>query len=189
MFIAAIRRLAGEIVPLLVVTCVALGSLALVRIAAVPQWRTLRMLSPQAARYSALARDTAGLRIVTEELLDKKEKLARQYALVVPSPEAGGPQNADLPGVLGILIQRAKEADIRFVKMQPVDDARDARHQGGTGYPVVLEMTTSYGSLGRFVSSLEELPRQFTVERLAVTVRKNGLDVRILVTCILAKAG
>ena len=48
-------------------------------------------------------------------------------------------------------------------------------------------MTTSYRSLGRFVSSLEQLPQALRIDRLAITEEKNGLMVRLLVTCFIGK--
>jgi Tfp pilus assembly protein PilO len=184
MLVTAFRRLAGEIVPILVFSCAALGALAVMRAVVVPQWRCLRDLSGDVSRHRALASDTSRLREITAQLLDKKEKLVRQCALV--APRQAGPPSADLSGILQLLITRAKEADIRFVKMEPIEETQ---HKGLGEYPVVLQMTTSYQSLGRLVSSLEELPRQLSVGRVAITAVKNGLDVRILVTCFLKKAG
>jgi Tfp pilus assembly protein PilO len=183
MFIAAFRRLAGEIVPILVLSCAALGLLAAMRIAAVPQWRELRTLSREISRSTELVSDKNRFQTVTAGLLDKKEQLTRLYSRVAPAQNS--PASADLSGILQLLIQRAKEADIRFVKMEPIEETQ----RKGQEYPVVLEMATSYESLGRFVSSLEEMPRQLSVDRLAITAQKNGLDVRILVTCFLRKAG
>ena len=184
MFIAAFRRLAGEIVPILVFSCAALGLLAAMRIAAVPQWRELRALSREISRSTDLVSDKNRFQTVTAGLLDKKEQLTRLYSRVAPAQNPSA-ASADLSGILQLLIQRAKEADIRFVKMEPIEETQ----RKGQEYPVVLEMTTSYESLGRFVSSLEEMPRQLSVDRLAITAQKNGLDVRILVTCFLRKAG
>jgi Tfp pilus assembly protein PilO len=184
MFITTLRRLAGEIVPILVFSCAALGSLAAVRIAAVPQWRELSALSSETSRYTSFVSDRNRFQTITAQLLDKKEQLTRLSSRVAPDAHAGA-EPADLSGVLQLLILRAKQADIRFVKMEPVGEVQ----RKGQEYPVVLEMTASYESLGRFVSSLEELPRTLSVDRLAITVQRNGLDVRILVTCFLGKAG
>jgi hypothetical protein len=189
MFTTAFRRLAGEIIPILVFSCAALVSLLAVKDVATPRWQALRALSHEVSRYKALASDKNRLREVTAQLLDKKKRLETQCAQTSPPKELKDALSpADLSGVLQLLIQLAKDADIRFVKMQPLEGT----NKGGAErreYPVILEMTTSYESLGRYVSSLEELPGRFSVGRLAVTVQKNGLDVRILVTCFLAKAG
>jgi Tfp pilus assembly protein PilO len=84
-----------------------------------------------------------------------------------------------------LLIARAGAADIRFVKMLP---QQEVVHGDRIEFPVVLETTASYHSLGRFVSSLEKLPAVLRIERLAITAQKSDLDVKILITCFLRKA-
>jgi Tfp pilus assembly protein PilO len=179
---APLRRLAGEIIPVLVFSCAVLAALVVVHYAVLPQRTALRALSGENSRYKALVSDKNRYQAIKTLLLDKKEQLEGRLRSV--APQARGQSN-DLSGLLQLLILRAKDAGIRFVKMQPLDEAK-RRMQGE--YPVVLEMTTSYQSLGRFVSSLEELPRLLSVERLAITARKGMLDVKILVTCYLEKA-
>jgi Tfp pilus assembly protein PilO len=180
----ALRRLAGEIIPVLVFSCAVLLSLVLLRFAAAPQWQRLQVKNGEIAHYRTLVSDKNRYQAIKERLLDKKARLSRQYALYVPAQ--GAPAGSDLSGMLQLLIVRARDADIRFVKMQP---QQETQREKQVDYPVVLELTTSYHSLGRFISSLEELPQAVKIERLAVTAGKNGLDVRILVTCFLKKAG
>jgi Tfp pilus assembly protein PilO len=182
MYSATCRRLAGEIIPVLVFSCAVLATLVVVRQAVLPQRTALCALSDENSRYKALVSDKNRYQAIKALLLDKKEKLEGRLRPVAPPPQG---RSADLSGLLQLLILRAKDADIRFVKMQPLDEAQ--RRMRGE-YPVVLEMTTSYQSLGRFVSSLEELPRLLTVERLAITAQKGMIDVKILVTCYLEKA-
>lgn len=176
------RRLAGEIIPLAVVSCAMLLSLALARYALVPQCRAYRAADAEVSHVKTLVSDKDRYGAIRARLLGKQQQLAQAYGRLAPSQS--GPAAGDLPGLLQLLIGRAKEADIRFVKMLP---QQETLRQGRSEYPVILEMTTAYHSLGRFVSSLEELPRFFRVERLAVTAQNNGLDVRLLVTCFLAK--
>ena len=125
-------------------------------------------LSEQAASTSlrsTIAADNARLK-------DKLTKLA-----------AGMGDANDLSGLLGVLIDRASSAGIRFVKVQPQGEKRENDY---TLYPVVLEMTTSCKSLGTFVASLESIPQIVRVGRLSVTaLRGERLDVKILITCFL----
>jgi Tfp pilus assembly protein PilO len=177
-----LRRLAGEIIPLAVVSCAVLLSLALARYALVPPWQAYRAIEAEVSHVKTLVSDRDRYGAIRERLLGKQRQLALAYGRLAPTQP--GPAAGDLSGLLQLLIARAKEADIRFVKILP---QQEIQRQGRSEYPVILEMTTAYPSLGRFVSSLEELPRFFRVERLAVTAQNNGLDVRILVTCFLAK--
>jgi Tfp pilus assembly protein PilO len=176
------RRLAGEIIPLAVISCAVLLSLALARYALVPQWQTYRATSAGISHFRTLVSDKDRYGAIRERLLGKRQQLDQAWHRLAPSQSASSA--GDLSGILQLLIARARDADIRFVKMLP---QQETRRPEKSEYPVILEMTTAYHSLGRFVSSLEELPRLFRVERLAVTAQKNGLDVRILVTCFLAK--
>jgi hypothetical protein len=176
------RRLAGEIIPLAVFSCAMLLSLALARYLFVPQWQRYRVINAEVSHFKTLVSDNNRYGAIRARLLGKQQQLGLAYGRLAPlqSGQAAG----DLSGLLQLLIARARDADIRFVKMLP---QQETRRQAQGEYPVILEMTTEYHSMGRFVSSLEELPRLFRVERLAVTAQKNGLDVRILVTCFLAK--
>ena len=176
------RRLSGEIIPLAVFSGAVLLSLCVARYALAPLWQGYRAVAAEVSHVKMLVSDKDRYGAIRTRLIDKQQQLSHGYARLAPGQ--AGPAAADLSGLLQLLIAKAKDADIRFVKMLP---QQEARRQGRAEYPVVLEMTTAYHSLGRFVSSLEDLPRVFRVERLAVTAQKNGLDVRVLVTCFLAK--
>jgi Tfp pilus assembly protein PilO len=183
MYLKTFRRFGGEIIPFCAVSGAVLLSLALVRYAVAPQWQRYGALTAEVSHMKSLVSDKNRYQAIKTRLLDKQQLLARTCARIAPG--ASGLAAADLSGLMQLLISRAREADIRFVKMLPQPESQ---RQGMVDFPVILEMTTSYQSLGRFVSSLEELPQTIRVERLALTARKNALDVRILVTCFLNKA-
>jgi Tfp pilus assembly protein PilO len=182
MHVQGLRRLTGELIPLAVFSCAVLLSLVLARYALVPQWQGYRAAAAEISHFKTLVSDKNRYGAIRARLLGKQQQLDRAYERLAPMQS--GPAADDRSGLLQLLIARAREADIRFVKMLP---QQETRRQAQIEYPVILEMTTAYHSLGRFVSSLEDLPRLFRVERLAVTVQKSSLDVRILVTCFLAK--
>jgi Tfp pilus assembly protein PilO len=176
----ALRLISAVIVPVLVFSCASLATAALVRYFIAPRLAHLSSQRAQAAWYKRLVSEKDQNQALIGILLGKKQELAKKIdQSKIPQQSA-----ADLPSLLQLLISKAKEADIRFVKMEPQADA--ARPRDGS-YPVILEMTTSFASLGRFVSSLERLPHVLRIDRLAVTEEKTGLDVRILVTCSLEK--
>jgi Tfp pilus assembly protein PilO len=183
MFSSACRRFTGEIIPVLVVSCAVLAALAAVRFAALPQWQEIRAIRQEASLYRALVSDKNRYQAITAVLVDKKEQL--EGRLLRAAPSGGDMPRIDASGLLQDLIQRADKSGIRLDKIQPLDEGqRRARNE----YPVVLSMETSFLSLGRFVSSCEESPRLFSIERLAITARKNQLDIKILVTCFPEKA-
>jgi Tfp pilus assembly protein PilO len=80
-----------------------------------------------------------------------------------------------------MIIERANAADIKFVKMQPLADTKTGTP---TNYPMVLELTASYNSYGRFIAALETQPSTVRVDRIAITAQKNTmLEIRTLITC------
>lgn len=181
MYAKTFRRLGREIIPVLAFSVAAFLSAALMRYAFVPQWQGLRALRAERTYYKSLVSDTNRYQAIKTLLLQKKERLNRKYDSMI----AGyGSMPSDLPVLLQMLINRAKEADIRFARMQP---QQEIRRQAQVECPVILETTTSYHALGRLVSSLEEMPQLLSIDRLAITAQKRGIDVRILVTCFLKK--
>jgi Tfp pilus assembly protein PilO len=178
MFITVVRRLAGEIIPFTGFTVAVLASLVVARYVALPYWHSLHSFSEGAAYYRELSSDKNRYQAVKAGLMEKRNLLAEKYRHVAPPQPQGA--SADLSGLLQLLIQRAADNSIRLDKIQPVEDRQ--RSEKGE-YGVVLETTTSYQSLGRFLASIEGIPRLVSVERLAVTAGRNGLETRILVTC------
>jgi Tfp pilus assembly protein PilO len=82
-----------------------------------------------------------------------------------------------------MIIAKANAADIKFVKMQPQAETKSGT---STIYPMVLELTATYYSYGRFIAALEMQPSIVQVDRIAITAQKNGsLDIRTLITCFI----
>jgi hypothetical protein len=88
----------------------------------------------------------------------------------------------DLSGLLRLIIDDAGAAGIRFVKIQPLSDTSKA----ATSVPLALEFTTTYNSMGKFISSIEVRPYLFHISRLSVTAIKNNLiEVQIYAVCFI----
>jgi len=182
MFTSSVRRLAGEIIPFVCFTVAVLASLVIARYGALPYGHSTRSYSEGAAYYRELSSDKNRFQAVKAGLVEKGELLASKYRRIAPPQPEG--QSLDLSGLLQLLIQRAADASIRLDKIQPMEDR--PRSEKGE-FPVVLDMTTTYQSLGRFLVAIEEIPRLVSVDRLAITAGKSGLETRVLVTCYLRK--
>lgn len=164
---------------LLVFSCAALFSLALVRYAAAPQWAALAKNNAALAhlKYSISAEN--GGASIAKRLIDKRDSLGIKFHDL--RLEVG--ETKDLPGVLQMIIAKANAADIQFVKMQPQTETSAGP---AAAYPIILEMSASYNSLGRFVSAIEAMPYVIRVDRIAITAQHNELlEIRILVTCFI----
>jgi Tfp pilus assembly protein PilO len=89
----------------------------------------------------------------------------------------------DLSALLGVLIDRADSAGVRFVRIQPQGESSAGDY---VLYPVVLEFATAFDPLAKLIASLESLPQLVRVDRVAVTAAHEGkLNVSILCTCFL----
>jgi Tfp pilus assembly protein PilO len=178
MFSKTYRFIAGEIAHICIVSCALLASLVLVRAAVLPSVYSLGRTHTQLSLYRDLVADKEKYTAIKTLLTSRKASLVEKKRDLAFSNMAA----PDLSSLLQLLITRAKDADIRFVKMQPEVASKSEQ----ATYPVVLEMTTSYHSLGRFIASLESVPQAVRIDRLAITAQNSNLDVRILVTCFLS---
>jgi len=85
-----------------------------------------------------------------------------------------------ISGILEELISRSKESGIVLAKIQPQVETRSDNF---ISIPVLIETTTDYYNLSRFITSLETLPHILQISRLAIETNRNGgLNVRLLVT-------
>lgn len=171
------KRLSREQELLLLLSAGLLMVLLLCQLWLVPSWQRFVSVNQSVAQYrerieraDVLQTLKQQLNLTGEQLSQRKEALSEDLV-----------QADDISGLLQMLIQRAKLADIAFVKMQPLAERRMDDY---SEYPVELELITSYLSLGQLVASLESVPQMIRLERMALTVTKgNKLEVRLLVNC------
>ena len=173
------RTLNGVIIAVLAFSLSLFIALGLVRAVAQPQWESVGTALSRLTTLKKGLRDPHGLEAIKRRLMAQQDSLSASFNDL--SRHFG--ETKDLPGALRMLIEKANAADIQFVKMQPHSEGAPDKEGH---YPIVLEMTASYNSLGRFISSLETVPHMVHVDRLAITAARNAmLDIRIQVTCYL----
>jgi hypothetical protein len=112
-----IRRLAGEIIPVAVFSGAVLLSVCLARFWLAPLREGCRAVNAEASHVRTLVSDKDRYGAIRARLLDKQRQLAAAYGRLAPQQPLPGA--ADLSGLLQLLIAKAKDADIRFVKMLP----------------------------------------------------------------------
>ncbi len=177
------RRLSRCAPPLLAFSCAVFLCLALVYFIALPQWGSFSRFSGRLNRLKEVLSEKNGAAALKSRFLDLQDSLKAASASL--SLEFG--ETKDLPGILRLLIAKANAADIQFVKMQPQTETALG---AAVTYPIVLELTTSYHSLGRFISSIEAMPHLVRVDRVALIAgRNNTVEARILVTCFFHSNG
>ena len=115
MYDKALRFISAVAVPVLVFSCAAFVSAVIVRYCVVPQRAILSSQAAQTASYRRLVSEKDKYRAIIAIMLGKKDSLTQKIERF-SVPQRGA---ADLPSLLQLLISKAKEADIRFVKMEP----------------------------------------------------------------------
>jgi Tfp pilus assembly protein PilO len=164
-------------VPVLVFSLAALVSLVIMRYFMAPQFEALAANKAVLASFSNSNFGENGNASIKKRFINDGDSLKAKYHDLIR--EVGGPK--DLSGVLQMIIERANAADIKFVKMQPLADTKTGMP---ANYPMVLELTASYNSYGRFIAALETQPSTVRVDRIAITAQKNNmLEIRTLITC------
>ncbi len=180
MYTTVKRAIEKELVPFTALALAVCVLTVLVRYAIVPGWQRNASMRKEVMKYKTLvSRDTEydelknAIRGKLKSLEEKHTELTQGLA---------DPQ--DLSGLLQMIFDKAWDADIRFDKTIPQPEVRGTDY---IHYPVLLEMTTSYNSLGKFVTSLERIPQIVRVERVAITVLNDeSIYARVLITCFLS---
>ncbi len=180
MHTTTLQRLKKELPVLLALAASVCIAGIIVRYLALPNAIELANNSSEMNVYSEVLSAKDDLASVKNQIALEQDSLSEKFQRLTQG--MGDPE--DLSSILGILIGKAEDAGIHFIrKVQPQDESRRNDY---VLYPVVLEMTTSCESLGKFVAGIESVPHLVRMSRLAVTAQRGGkLDVRVLVTCFL----
>lgn len=166
--------------PLAVLTLAFCLFTMVVRYAIVPGWQRNTSIRNEVRNYKTLIQGDNEYNALKNTLREKQRLLEKKHTDLTQ----GLADPHDLSGLLQMIFDKAWEADIRFDKTVPQPEVQGTDY---IHYPVQLEMTTSYTSLGKFIASLERIPQIVRVERIALTAQSDGLlYVRILITCYLS---
>jgi Tfp pilus assembly protein PilO len=142
-------------------------------------WQSGEIVRKEVSLYKTLIDGSSEYEEFKNEIKDKQTQLEKKHTELTQG--LADPQ--DLSGLLQMIFDKAWDADIRFDKTVPQKETqgKDYMH-----YPVLLEMSTTYKSLGKFVSSLERMPQIVRVDRVAMSAKDNEtISARMLITCFL----
>jgi len=149
---------------------------------AVPQWSAYKEHNRLIRHYDTFISSTEGFDKMRQELEVRNEALKSKLdnALAhIPSHSVSG--------ILEELINRSKESGVVLAKIQPQAETKSA---SVISIPVLIETTTDYNKLSRFITSLETLPQILQISRLAIETNRTGeLNIRLLVTCLVSLEG
>jgi Tfp pilus assembly protein PilO len=176
------RSLIAEIPLLVIASGAAALVLALVHFVMVPQAAELKKQRIELQRYQTLISSENGFVKIKQDLTAKIDTLRSR---LIRSRTDLKRDSADLGGYLEVLIGLAKKNDIRFARIQPQAESQSADY---TVYPVMFVLTTTYHSLGRFLSELEKVPDLYSVDRIALDAAPDEkCTVHLLVSCLIPR--
>ncbi|HEX2956803.1 MAG TPA: type 4a pilus biogenesis protein PilO [Chitinispirillaceae bacterium] len=174
-----IGQLNSEALPVFTFCLSLLITVSLLTYVIVPKWLEVQKVKIQLNKYRNLISSENGFAQIKNDIKEKNRLLSEKLDKI--SNKLSNTQ--ELAGYLELLIEKGKTHDIRFVKMQPQPEIKN---QDYTFFPILLEMSTTYNSLGHFISSLEKLPYYFKVERLAIeSITSGRIEVKLMVTSII----
>jgi Tfp pilus assembly protein PilO len=165
---------------LLYVSIILLLSSALFYFLVIPQVNKLIVNRTEYKSVNNLISSESGFLQIKKDIQLKNDKLIEKVASFSGPLSDGTPE---LSYFLETLIAKAKASEIRFVKMEP-----QAENKGRdfNMFPILLDFTTTYHSLGQFVSSIEKLPQLYRVNRIFIEAKSEGrIGVKILITCLI----
>ncbi len=180
MYTSVKRTIEKELIPFSVITVSFFLLTALIRYAIVPFWSGASAVRNEVFRYKRLIKAKDEYVELKNIIREKHKDLEKKHTELTHG--LGDPN--DLSGLLQMIFDKAWESGIRFDKTLPKKEFRGPDY---VHYPIMLEMTTTYNSLGKFIASLERMPQIVRVNRVAITSKNNELiSVHILITCFLA---
>ena len=173
-------RIERELVTICVVSgALFLASLAL-RYAVAPGVQRLAAARRTVADMTRRVEKESGNQGLQAEIEAKQQRLNDKLA----SLRSGLADPSDISSLLQVVFNKAWEAGVRIEKAEPQEQSQQKLH---VAYPLLIEITGTYNSVGKFVSLVESSPQFLRIERLALTSKPGGvLQARALVACFLA---
>ncbi|MCL2689219.1 MAG: type 4a pilus biogenesis protein PilO [Chitinispirillia bacterium] len=148
---------------------------ASITVIAIPQWSSYKEHTERIRHYDTFILSSEGFDKMRKELELKNETLKSKLnsaSVHIPS--------RSISGILEELISRSKESGVVLAKIQP---QAETKSENSASILVLIEATTDYDKLIRFITSLETLPQILQISRAAIETNRNGeLNVRLLVT-------
>ncbi len=165
---------------LLTVGTAVLITAVLLRYAIIPELNSLSDNIHQYTTVNELISSEAGFSKIVDQIKKKNNAVQKKLLSLIGNTS----ENAhDLSGFLETLINKANSSDIRFIKIEPL---AETQNQDFKISPIVLNFTSTYNALGQFVSSVENIPQMYKVDRLFLEAKSDGkVGVKMMVTCFI----
>lgn len=180
MYAVVKRTIEKEFIPISTLILAVFVFTVLVRYSIVPGWLRNATIRKEVRNYQTLIRRTTEYDELKNAIREKQQLLEKKHTDLTQ----GLADPHDLSSLLQMIFDKAWEVDIRFDRTIPQTEVRGTDY---IHYPVLLEMRTSYNSLGKFIASLERMPQIVRVDRVAVTAtEEENIYARLRITCFLS---
>ena len=180
MYTAIKRAINKELVPLVSLVLALFICTSLLLYVIIPTVQRSLDLQDELSRYKTLIRGDEKYGKLKNEIREKQKELEKKHTELTQ----GLADPHDLSGLLQMIFDKAWQAEIRFDKTVP---QKEVKGKDYIHYPVLLEMTTTYNQLGKFISSLENIPQIVRVNRVAIMAKDDEkIRVPVLITCFLS---
>lgn len=173
------RAINKELIPLVSIVLGLFICTTLLHYAIIPTIKHSIILRDELSRYNMLIRGDEKYDKLKTEIREKQKELEKKHTELTQ----GLADPHDLSGLLQMIFDKAWKTGIRFDKTVP---QKEIKGKDYIHYPVLLEMTTTYNQLGKFISSLENIPQIVQVNRVALIAKDDErILARVLITCFL----
>jgi Tfp pilus assembly protein PilO len=144
----------------------------------IPQINLLKRNLHQYSAINNLISSESGFTKIVDKIKKKNETIQNKlYKISGVQAE----NSHELSAFLETLINCANASNIQFVKIDPLPESQD---KDFTLSPIVLDFTSTYNSLGKFVSSVEKIPQMYKINRLFVEAKSESkIAVKMMITC------
>jgi hypothetical protein len=176
------KNIIHTILPVLLLTVSCGFAVILISGAVMPQWKASMRSIRTERYYRANLENELGLRSLIRIYTEKQERLQSK----IVEFRGGFENNGELSEFIQIIYDAAwkeKKESILFNKTLPQTETQAGAY---LQCPIIFELTTDYGSLGRLVAFIERIPHIFRIEGIAISSRKtNAIDATLVVTAFL----
>ncbi len=179
MYSAIKRKIENELVPIALLILSFFIFTALLLFAVELYWQQGAKVRKEVTWYKTHINSSSKYEELKNKIKEKQKLLEQKHTELTQ----GLADPHDLAGLLQMIFDKAWQVDIQFDKTVPQDEQRKKDY---IHYPVLLEMTTDYISLGKFISSLELMPQIVHIDRVGINAKTNKkIQARMLITCFL----
>ena len=179
MYASVKRTIEYELIPFLFCALSLFAATVLIKHVILPGWQAGADVRAEVRNYRALISGDTEYDRLKNEIREKQRQLEQKHTVLTRG--LADPQ--DLSGLLQMIFDKAYEADLRLDKAVP---EKEERGKDYIRYPVLLEMTTTYARLGKFLASLENIPQVVRVGKVGI-IAKNDKEIvaGVVITCFL----